>query len=173
DYTQEGKPIFVAGSHNTRRKEFDKNKNRCLYWKPYEWYPQIKNMIKCLYAISHKPIIVFGEIYGSGVQDLTYGMENGVKDFRVFDISDGGTYLPWKTVNGYCYKFDIPTVPQLYKGPFSKNLIEEYTNGDSVLSHNDKFQGREGIVITPLEERKDWQIGRVILKSISVDYLNR
>jgi len=38
------------------------------------------------------------------------------------------------------------------------------------------FQGREGIVITPVKERRDFDLGgdgRVILKAISFAYLER
>jgi hypothetical protein len=63
--------------------------------------------------------------------------------------------------------------PVLYRGGFSQSVMNEYTDGNTTLSENPgKFKGREGIVITPTTERR-CEIGRVIFKSISVDYLSR
>ncbi len=169
-------PEFVAGSHKTRRKELDQRDNKCLYWQPFEWYPALKIVLQDIYAgwNETEPIIIYGEIYGSKVQDLNYGFENGKKDFRMFDISIGGKYTSWKFIQTVCNINNIPTVPFLYEGPYSAEIVEQYTNGPTVVCSNPgKFRGREGIVITPLKEREDPLIGRVILKSINPDYLAR
>ena len=54
-----------------------------------------------------------------------------------------------------------------------QEIIEQYTSGPCVLCENPttKFKGREGIVITPVQEQYDPIIRRKILKSVSVDYL--
>ena len=73
-------------------------------------------------------------------------------------------------------------VPILHVGFYSKEIIEEYTTGNEFISseynpppnvQRDSVHMREGIVITPLVERQDDEIGRVILKSVSEDYLLR
>lgn len=168
---------LAAGSHKTRRKQFDAKGNECLYWKPFLWYPKIVDMLRWTHDMTDAPVIVYGEIYGSGVQDMTYGMENGFKDFRVFDIQTGGVYEDWSMVLDVCQQFNIPTVPVLYQGPYYEGLVDEYTDGPvAVCDPNDiqgKFKGREGIVIKPANERNNYRLGRVILKSVSVDYLAR
>jgi hypothetical protein len=48
----------------------------------------------------------------------------------------------------------------------------EYTEGDETVSGK-AVHIREGIVVNPVEERYDLNIGRVILKSVSATYLLR
>jgi len=177
--------INTACSHNTNRKEYDSNGSMSLYWQPYQWYPQIKALQRELYEHaytdgevsyqSEQPVIVFGEIYGQGVQDMTYGLTK--KDFRVFDISVGGRYIGWNLLQLLCKKFNVPTVVELYRGPYSREVIEEYTNGPVVECDPSKvigkFKGREGIVFKTVNEDTHPTIGRKILKSVSVDYLER
>jgi len=171
---EEGEQVldFVAGSHNTRRKSGQ-------YWLPYDLYPQLKVMMENLWKSHQTPIIVYGEIFGPGVQDMQYGL--GKADFRVFDISIDGTYLSWGTVHRMCVHHQIPTVTPLYVGPYSRQVVEDNTDGPSTMFETSEvkalskqiFTGREGIVIKPATERDDPTIGRVILKSVSADYLAR
>lgn len=171
---EDSENIFVAGSHNTRRKEFDLKDNQTLYWKPFDWYPSIKNMLKAI-SKNHggASVVVFGEIYGSSVQDMAYGLSNGQKDFRAFDIAVDGEYLNFDVKRRYLSNWKVPMVPILWTGPFASDKIEELTDGDTTFEVKQGFTGREGVVITPLFERNDDTIGRVILKSISADYLAR
>ena len=146
--TQDGEWKYMAGSHKTRRKDG-------LYWEPYFMYPQLRTMIEDLYYKYDKvPIIVFGEIFGSSIQDITYGMTNGQKDFMVFDISVGGTYVSWPFMIGMCKNHEIPTVPILWVGPYSVDKVKELTDGPAFKCAEDaKFKGREGVVIKPYIER--------------------
>jgi len=165
--TQDGEWKYMAGSHKTRRKDG-------LYWEPYFIYPKLQVMIEELYYKNDKkPIIVFGEIFGDGVQDLHYGLNNK-KDFRVFDISIGGEYISWPFMNGICKMYDIPTVPILWVGPYSVETVKEMTDGPAFqVGDNQKFKGREGCVIKSYIEKVDPYNGRFILKSVSADYLDR
>ena len=164
--------LFVAGSHNNRRKEYNDKGQLSLYWEPFSWYPTLKDMILCIHNQYKKAnVTVFGEIFGSSVQDMSYGMSNGKKDFRVFDIQVNGNYLDYHLKKTYLENFKIPSVPILWTGPYSKEKVEELTDGKSTFDVKAGFTGREGVVLTPVFEREDPAIGRVILKSISVDYL--
>ena len=60
-------------------------------------------------------------------------------------------------------------VPLLHRGPFSRDLLEQYTAGPSTLGGNN----REGIVIHPAVERGHPLIDRVIVKSLSEKHLLR
>jgi RNA ligase (TIGR02306 family) len=143
-------------------------------------------------------IFVLGEIFGKGVQDLHYGSTEPV--FRVFDIYVGnpngngetGRYLNSDEVldalewfenrlhesddgigdeikyGGYAVEY----MPVLYSGPFSVEVMQEYTDGKETLSGKEAHI-REGIVIRTAIERRDNEIGRVILKSVSAAYLTR
>lgn len=123
---------------------------------------------------------VLGEVFGSGVQDLGYGAHTKRDDtlgFRVFDVYVGqqghdGRYLNDQELDAFCDQYDLERVPVLYRGPFSKEKMLEYTNGLETVSGEEQHI-REGIVIRPVEERRHLKLGRVQLKSISEDYLTR
>jgi len=125
------------------------------------------------------PVFVLGEVYGNGVQDLTYGAKTD-KDvdigFRIFDIyvgkPDQGRYLNDDELDGACERLSIPRVPVLYRGPFSRAVMQEYTDGYETITGHD-VHIREGIVMRPQTERRNEEVGRVQLKSVSGDYLTR
>jgi hypothetical protein len=56
----------------------------------------------------------------------------------------------------------------LYRGPYSRNVVENCTNGISTLEGANHI--REGCVIKPVKERLV-RFSRLILKSVSIDYL--
>jgi len=164
---------FMCGTHYRRVKEKDVKGRISLYWKPLT--DDMKDMLDFISLGGKYNVIVFGEIYGSKVQQMDYGCGPGNKSHRVFDISVDGEYLDWCDVKAYCDMFNIKTVPLLYEGPFTPELVEEYISGPTTLAEADqiacKFKGREGIVITPLkEEYAPLLNGRLILKAVNPDY---
>ena len=114
---------------------------------------------------------VLGEVYGRGVQDLHYGEPNPA--FRVFDAYVGepgrGRYLSPDEIESSLDDL-FPLVPVLYRGPFSAAVMLEQTDGATALGGK---HVREGVVVTPATERESAELGRVILKSVSGDYLTR
>lgn len=123
-------------------------------------------------GLAKNGVYLLGEIYGR-IQDLTYG-ETG-RSFAVFDVYVGnpgqGRYLDRDEYEGILSLLSIPVVPELYRGPFSANVMKNYAVGDTVIGKG--FNIREGIVIRTVPERRDAKMGRVILKSISEKYLLR
>ncbi len=124
-----------------------------------------------------EPFFMLGEIFGPGVQDLHYGTQ---KAFCLFDVYVGplvgGRYLndqeKRQFVGDFAPVYQLKRVPVLYRGPYSKQIVDELTDGNETVSGN-STNVREGIVITPTVERYDDEIGRVILKSVSEKYLLR
>lgn len=116
-------------------------------------------------------IVVYGELYGAGVQSLRYGLDNSW-DLRVFDIYLGSEdrFLDYDECIAMCKELDLPTVPLIYRGPFNSEVLEQHTDGKSVLDTASHI--REGIVAKPIKERWDFDsgVGRVVLKSISPSY---
>lgn len=164
---------YMAGSHGVRRKEIDSKGKRSEFWNAMT--DGVKNLLQYLSAGTQN-VVLFGEIYGSGVQDLHYGLSNGNRAFRVFDIAIDGRYIGYDDKEDLLTKYEIPMVPILYRGPFSTAVMAEHTSGPSTIIGDPskcQFAGREGIVITPVTERYDQFVGRVILKSISPDYQMR
>lgn len=154
---------FVYGSHNVQLH--GKNKSNNYYGE------DIWGKICAKYDMVNKipkDYIVYGEVYGKGVQDLTYGLND--IDFMVFDVKYKGKYLDWDSLETFCVKYDLPMVPILYVGKFEEDTIEKYTTGKSIIFPK---QIREGCVIKDFYEKQHKRIGRKILKSISSDYLLR
>lgn len=122
-------------------------------------------------------VYILGEVFGAGVQDLKYGaLTNNEIFLRVFAIYTGqGSQkraVNHQLLQDICESEGLPIVPILYQGAFSKDIMEKYTNGKESVSGTESHI-REGVVITPVQERYDPRIGRVILKNISKDYLLR
>jgi len=119
---------------------------------------------------------VFGESAGAGVQDLVYGSKNGKKFFRGFDVfvgePVGGRYLNVAERTMFFEIAEVPMVPVLYHGPFSYEVMMEHTDGKETVSGKEEHI-REGIVVRVNTERFHDKIGRVMLKSVSSDYLFR
>jgi len=113
-------------------------------------------------------VIVYGEVYGKGIQDLEYGLSD-IK-VAIFDIKENGVYLPWEKVVEFSLKHNIPTVPTMYIGVFNQHTVDMLTEGQSYFDHK---QMREGIVIRSLDETNHWKVGRKVLKSVSAAYLAR
>ncbi len=127
------------------------------------------------------PVFILGEVFGQGVQDLHYGA-SAAKDetlgFRVFDIYVGkpgqGYYLDSDFVFASCFGMELDRVPILYRGPFSREIMDKHTNGMETVSGKQSHM-REGIVMKPAKERRDdlSGLGRVMLKSVSDKYTMR
>jgi RNA ligase (TIGR02306 family) len=176
---------FMAGSHNLRRKEFDARGRRSQFWECLsEPVRQLLQHVRPLSApwlpANVHGILLFGEVYGAGVQDMWYGLENGRFGFRAFDLAVNGKFVGFDVKQELCARFGVEMVPILYRGPFSRARVEEFVSGPTTMCPVDragKFKGREGIVITPVRERpvttEAKVFDRLILKAISFDYLER
>ena len=120
------------------------------------------------------PFALFGEIYGTGVQDLSYSRPKSRRGYALFDVRIGdartGRYLNPDELHHFADTLEVPAVPTLYRGPHSQAAMEEHLAGRDTFSGS---HSREGIVITPVQEREDWRLGRVKLKAISKHHLFR
>jgi RNA ligase (TIGR02306 family) len=149
---QEGR--MWCGSHNHYRKQSE----GCIYWQTLKKNPWIQE-----YCQQNPNKILYGEIFG-WVQSLRYGATQGQNFFRKFDVFDPsiGRFLDYRPF--YAGNYDVPL---LFCGPYSKEIIEKHISGPSTLGQN----VREGIVIKPTTERWNDEIGRVVLKAVSPEYL--
>jgi len=162
---------FMCGTHHRRVKQENAKGRLSSYWRPLT--DDMKKMLRDLSGAKERDAIVFGEIYGPKIQSMDYGLAE--KSYAVFDISIDGEYLNWEDVKRACDDWGIRTVPLLYEGPFSVAVLEQLISGPTVLAKEEdircKFKGREGVVITPLEETYSPVMGgRLILKAVSPDY---
>lgn len=121
-----------------------------------------------------QPLFLLGEVYGPGIQtNFNYGDK---QVFRMFDVVAGFRgdqhYFSFDAKVFLANHIGVDMVPVLYRGPFSREVMYQHTDGMETVSGK-QLHIREGVVVTPTEERYDMQIGRVILKSVSAAYLTR
>ncbi len=142
---------FMAGSNDVRRKEVDAKGRPSDFWRPMT--EPVRGLLRDLSG-GERSVVLFGELYGSGVQDMAYGLANGAKGFRAFDIAVDGKYLDFDAKEAVLERFGVAMVPHLYRGPFSWEAVEEHTYGPTTVCSAEsagRFKGREGCVITPVE----------------------
>ncbi len=184
---------FYVGSHNTLRGV---TKHRI-----FEWLNQMQLKIRGFFGQKHratmfeaigdvwhdvarrydlkeklktKPdFVLYGEIYGKGVQDLVYDAPDDRK-FLAFDVFDlkAKKFLDWEDFVIFCNELKIEIVPFVTYLEMAPNtipvLLEEIDKKNSALNENHL---REGFVIKPLFERTDPHVGRVALKLVGQKYL--
>lgn len=121
---------------------------------------------------------IFGEVFGAGIQDLTYGVERDRRGYAAFDIAyepaDGGPTV-WVDAADLPGLLDglLPTAPVLYAGPYDLVRLWEVASGAETLS-GDGTHVREGVVVRPATERFSEVLGgRAIVKFVSDAYLMR
>jgi RNA ligase (TIGR02306 family) len=124
---------------------------------------------------------LMGEVFGRGVQDLSYGEQ--APTFRAFDIFvEGLGFLPDDDKDSFFEILGVPRVPVLYEGPFDRAVIDALAAGSTALNRKlDAAEGpniREGVVITAVgsQDKRDAGLGktvRPILKHVSEAYLTR
>ncbi|NJO83595.1 MAG: hypothetical protein HC828_12860 [Blastochloris sp.] len=141
---------------------------RSTYWYPFA-LEGVRSLLEGL-AQRHRQVILFGEIYGSGIQSLTYGLANRGIGFRAFDLLADGKYLDWHNFTALCAEHNIEMVPTVATLPFNLGEIKRYSEGDTLLFADEPHM-REGVVVKPTRERSDPKVGRVILKYVSDTYL--
>lgn len=152
---------FWAGSH----REIKKNDPASIWWRAAE-------AAGLPARLSERPgVVLYGEVYGQ-VQDLRYGSKPGEVRFRAFDAFDiaAGRYMDLVDFDALVKSLDIPTAPELYRGPWSADLFS-LAAGKTLTDGADHF--REGFVVRPVRERWDDHTGRVILKLVGEEYLLR
>lgn len=156
---------LIAGSHNTQRAEVtEEEANNNFYWFPFT-IPNVREMVREL-GETHAQVILFGEVYGKGVQGgFTYGKEG--LSFAAFDLMLNGVYVDYNKFINLTGTYGVPTVPIDYNGPYSEDYIALFRDAPSWYANG---QIREGIVIKPRQERLQGRLGRLILKAINPEY---
>lgn len=120
-----------------------------------------------------QPVHVMGEVYGPGVQKrFDYGLRE--RRFRGFEVYVGqaghGRFMGVAEKRSFLAAIGVEAVDFLYVGPYSAEVLALHANGPSQTGRGAHM--REGVVITPLEERRDHGLGRVILKEVSEAWLD-
>ncbi|MYU02396.1 RNA ligase (ATP) [Streptomyces sp. SID8366] len=147
---------------------------RNLYWRAVRAHGVPEAAARLAERLGARRIGVFGEVYGAGVQDLTYGADGRRETlgYAVFDVSAeiGGSvrWLDTGVLDG-----ELPVVPRLYEGPYDIDRVLSVASGRETVSGRG-LHLREGVVIRPATERYSAVTGgRAIAKAVSPAYLTR
>jgi RNA ligase (TIGR02306 family) len=148
---------------------------RNLYWRAVRGHGVAEAAARLCERLGATRVGIFGEVYGAGVQDLTYGAD-GRRDtlgYAAFDVSaelDGAVRWldPAEVLDG-----ELPLVPRLFSGPYDIERVLEFASGRETVSGKG-LHLREGVVIRPAVERYSPVTGgRAIAKAVSPAYLTR
>ncbi|MGV9455736.1 RNA ligase (ATP) [Streptomyces sp. NPDC003635] len=174
-YVAEGDRVFVSskgfGSKSLALREDPRN----LYWRAVRGHGVAEVAARVAERLGARRVGIFGEVYGAGVQDLTYGAD-GRRDtlgYAVFDVSaeiDGSVRWldPVEVLES-----SLPLAPRLYAGPYDSERVLELATGRETVSGRE-LHLREGVVIRPAVERYSAVTGgRAIAKAVSPAYLTR
>eukprot|EP01027_Heterolobosea_sp_BB2_P018636 GEZU01026223.1.p1 GENE.GEZU01026223.1~~GEZU01026223.1.p1 ORF type:complete len:282 (+),score=59.14 GEZU01026223.1:56-901(+) len=153
------------------RTHWKKFAPQSIWWACLKQNPWIEKFCK-----ANPNLIVYGEVYGA-VQDLTYGCKKGQYKFSAFDLYDWHQqrFLSWNEVKTKylpdAANSGLVWAPLLYEGPYNAVEARKLADGTTEVPHAKGLHIREGIVVKPVEERSDPEIGRVVLKIVSDQYL--
>lgn len=146
-----------------------------IWWEAAEAYNLKERLSK------FPDMVLYGEVYGEGVQFLSYDSPKGRK-MRIFDMYDlkKKCFVDHAQFLGMALEMGFKRadfVPTLYVGPWNSEIRNKWlawanTAMSTIWNENDEPTGiAEGIVVKPVLEMMDPRIGRVILKYVGEGYL--
>ncbi|MDJ0380019.1 RNA ligase (ATP) [Streptomyces sp. G-G2] len=148
---------------------------RNLYWRAIRSHDVPAVAARLAERLGATRVGIFGEVYGAGVQDLTYGADgrSELLGYAVFDVSaeiDGE--VRWLDA-AELLTDELPLAPRLFEGPYDVGTVLELASGRETVSGR-TLHLREGVVIRPASERYSPVVGgRAIAKAVSPAYLTR
>lgn len=174
-YSAEEDRVYVSSKGFGARSLALREDPRNLYWRAVRAHGVAEAAADLAVRLGARRVGVFGEVYGAGVQDLTYGAD-GRRDtlgYAVFDVSaeiDG--QVRW--LDAAALLDDrLPLVPRLFSGPYDSERVLAIASGRETVSGRE-LHLREGVVIRPAVERHSPVTGgRAVAKAVSPAYLTR
>ncbi|WAU80657.1 RNA ligase (ATP) [Streptomyces sp. Qhu-G9] len=148
---------------------------RNLYWRAVHGHAVAQAADRLAERLGARRVGIFGEVYGAGVQDLTYGADGRRETlgYAVFDVSaeiDGE--VRWLDA-AELLTGELPLVPRLHEGPYDIGRVLEFASGRETVS-GQGLHLREGVVIRSATERYSPVTGgRAVAKAVSPAYLTR
>ncbi|MEU6166752.1 RNA ligase (ATP) [Streptomyces tanashiensis] len=149
---------------------------RNLYWRAAHGHGLAGVAERLAKRLGARRVGLFGEVYGSGVQDLAYGADarSETVGYALFDVSaDIDGQVRWLDPEEVVEAGEVPLVPRLYAGPYDLDTVLAHASGRETVSGRGTHL-REGVVIRPATERYSPVVGgRAIAKAVSPAYLTR
>ncbi|AJF63945.1 RNA ligase (ATP) [Streptomyces vietnamensis] len=149
---------------------------RNLYWRAVHGHGLAGVAERLAERLGARRVGLFGEVYGSGVQDLAYGADarSETVGYALFDVSaeiDG--HVRWFDPEAVLEAGEVALVPRLYSGPYDLDTVLAHASGRETVSGRETHL-REGVVIRSATERYSPVTGgRAIAKAVSPAYLTR
>ena len=182
--------LINQGMEEAKAKEVVENlqskpKRKNLWWEILERTPSLEKFCR-----DNPGTVVYGEIYGS-VNCIKYGLPDGNR-FAAFDIMRDGKWL-----NGFdgraileanyvplvpILKFEYLDVPKYilsnctvhsYQIAYDFDEICKLAEGPTLVADAKVGVIREGVVVKPVKDRWDSEVGRVCFKIINPTFLER
>ncbi|NUT26576.1 MAG: RNA ligase (ATP) [Streptomyces sp.] len=174
-YVTDEERVYVSSKGFGAKSLALKEDPRNLYWRAVRGHGVAEAAARVAERVGARRVGVFGEVYGAGVQDLTYGADGRRETlgYAAFDVSaeiDGRVVWldPAQVLEG-----ELPLVPRLFEGAFDIERVLEVASGRETVSGRE-LHLREGVVIRPAVERYSAVTGgRAIAKAVSPAYLTR
>lgn len=159
---------YVYGSHNVEKGSDSQGFYDTDVWREAADKYDIKNKLWA-FVKNHKPseigsgVIVYGEIYGPGIQkNYEYGLNE--LEFAAFDLIINGEYQNvFRTKDIVQNAMVLPHVPELYVGSWSQEVQDKFTFNNFI---DGTKVPHEGIVIKQVSGERS-----KVYKCINPDYL--
>lgn len=159
---------YVYGSHRVEKGSDSQGYCSTDVWKEIADNYDIRNKLWKIVRNSNKQtvgkgIIIYGEIYGEGIQGEKYNYGLNKKELAIFDIETDGIYasdMGFHLINSV---LKLPVVPELYRGLWSKEIEDKFITNQFI--EGTKIP-HEGIVVKGISgDRSE------VYKVINPDYL--
>ncbi|MFJ3643171.1 RNA ligase (ATP) [Streptomyces sp. NPDC090108] len=174
-YTADGDRVRVSSKGFGARSLALREDPRNLYWRAVRAHGVAEAAARLCERLGARRVGIFGEVYGAGVQDLTYGADGrrATLGYAAFDVAAelDGT-VRWLDA-AELLAGELPLAPVLFSGPYDIARVTECASGRETVSGRE-LHLREGVVIRPAVERYSAVTGgRAIAKAVSPAYLTR
>ncbi|MGX1268988.1 RNA ligase (ATP) [Streptomyces phaeoluteigriseus] len=174
-YVADEERVYVSSKGFGAKSLALKEDPRNLYWRAVRGHGVAEAAARLAERLGARRVGVFGEVYGAGVQDLTYGADGRRETlgYAVFDVSaEIGGAVRWLDAASVLRE-ELPLVPRLFEGPYDSARMLQLAGGRETVSGRG-LHLREGVVIRPAVERYSAVTGgRAIAKAVSAGYLTR
>lgn len=150
---------FLVGSHHMIKTDlrpwwkrlFSKQK-KAGYYKDDVWNKTAEKYGLAKRLKDYKGFIFYGEIYGEGIQDLTYGSKE--HKLRIFDIWDTNKeeFLGWWDFIRVCADLELDTVPMCIWAKFNMDMVKAVADDQSWVEGAKHIA--EGVVVRSMDSSR-------------------
>jgi len=138
---------YVVGSHNVEKGSDSQGFYDTNVWEEvaikYNIREKLWQHVKDTYDYLESGLIIYGEIYGDGIQkNYDYGLTD-IK-FAGFDVEVDGKYQPYIKEKTHFEVMDLPQVDVLYSGNWNKDIQDSFVYDNFI---NGTKVPHEGIVV--------------------------